>query len=277
MSSPHNAVPLSLSYYTVPELTPPEAVRVAAETGCRFVGMRLLHGQPGRDLLPIMLDAGLRRETLRTLCDTGIQVLDANSARLLPETEVAAFRPFLEVAAELGARHILASADDPDAARLLERFAALCDMASPFGLTVDIEFVPWMAISNLTRAVEIMRGAGKNNLGIAVDALHFDRSRSRLLDLAAIPRDRLRYFQICDAPADRGDDRARLIHIATKERLLPGEGAIDLVGLLRHLPRRIPVALEIPLAEPRRSMPARERVARAVASTLRVLEAAYGV
>ena len=36
------------------------------------------------------------------------------------------------------------------------------------------------------------------------------------------------------------------MHAAVSERLFPGEGAIDLVGLLRALPRGIPVALESP-------------------------------
>src|SRR5882724_11915398 len=99
-------VPLSLSYYTVPELSPPETVQVAAETGCRYVGVRLLGGQPGSDLPGIMTDPAVRREMLRCLHDSGIDVLDANTARLVPETVIADFRPFLDVAAELGARHV---------------------------------------------------------------------------------------------------------------------------------------------------------------------------
>jgi sugar phosphate isomerase/epimerase len=265
--------PLSLSYYTVPELTPPDMVRVAAEAGCRFVGVRLLNGQPGRDPAPLMLDAALRRETAQALRDTGLSVLDANSARLLPETDMPAFRPFLETAAEFGARHVLASGDDPDATRSTERFAQLADMAREFGLTVDIEFVSWMSVAGIREADRILRGAARDNLGIAVDALHFDRSGSRLDDLAAIPARCLRYFQICDAPPNRNDDRATLFHIAVKERLLPGDGAIDLIGLLRHLPRGIPVAMEIPMADLSKTVAAGERVRRAVAATRKLLAA----
>lgn len=273
--NPSAAVPLALSYYTVPELTPPEMVRVAADTGCRFVGMRLLNSQPGRDLAPLMMDQGLRRETRRAMREAGVGALDANSARLLPDTDVRAFAPFLDIAAELGARHVLTSSDDPDESRLTDRVAQLADMAGAAGLTVDIEFVPWMAVNSLQRAAELIRRAGSTGLGIAVDALHFDRSRSRIADLAAIPPERFRYFQICDAPPDRGDDRARLVHIAVRERRLPGEGSIDLVGLLRHLPRGIPVAMEIPMAELSRHLGALERVKRAVAATRRVIDEAY--
>ncbi|MBM3570873.1 MAG: TIM barrel protein [Alphaproteobacteria bacterium] len=265
------AVPLSLSYHTVPELSPLETARVAAETGCRHIGARLLGGQPGSDLPPIMTDPTLRRELRRCLTDNGISVLDANTARLISSTDIAAFRPFLEVAAELGARHVMASGDDPDEARLTANFTALCDEAAAFGMTVDIEFVPWLTISSLVVAARLVRAVNRDNLGIAVDALHFDRSRSRLSDLAALPAPWFRYAQICDAPTAWSDDRDAQLHVATTERLLPGVGGIDLVGLLRHLPSGIPLALEIPTAKLARTVPARERVARAVAATRRLL------
>jgi sugar phosphate isomerase/epimerase len=270
-----SAVPLSLSYYTVPELTPPEVVAVAAATGCRYVSVRLLGGQPGCDPMPIMTDRALRRETLNRLADTGLSVLDANTARLVPETDVAAFGSFLEVAAELGARHVLASGDDPDEGRLIARFAGLAEAAHRFGLTVDIEFVPWFSIGDLTAAERVVRAVDAPNLGIAVDALHFDRSASRCEELARLPSTWFRYAQICDAPAAWRNDREALIQTAVKERLFPGEGAIDLIGLLRALPPGIPLALEIPTARLAESVGALERVRRAVAATRRVLAAAF--
>jgi sugar phosphate isomerase/epimerase len=268
-------VPLSLSYYTAPELSPPETVDVAAATGCRLVGVRLLGGQPTGELPPIMIDGAIRRETLRRLGDTGVAVLDASTARLIADTRIADFGRFLDVAAELGARHVLASGNDPDEGRLVEHFAQLCDAAAARGLTVDIEFVPWMSIADLAAARRIVVASGRNNLGIVVDALHFDRSRGSLDELAGVPPERLRYMQICDAPAAWSADPASLLHVAVKERLFPGEGGIDLVGLLRTLPRGIPLALEIPTEALARTMDARARVTRAVAATRRVVAAAY--
>jgi len=58
------AIPLSLSYYTVPELAPPAMVGAAADAGFDFVGVRLLNGQPGRDPAPLLESPALRRETL---------------------------------------------------------------------------------------------------------------------------------------------------------------------------------------------------------------------
>jgi sugar phosphate isomerase/epimerase len=269
------ATPLSLSYYTVPELAPPAMVRAAADAGFDFVGVRLLNGQPGRDPAPLLENPALRREMLACLRDTGIKVLDASGARLVPTTDLAAFGPFFEAAAELGARHVLATGDDPDEARLADRFATLCDAAERFGLTVDIEFVPWMTLASVNDAARLVRAVAHPALGIAVDALHFDRSGSRLGDLASVPPPWLRYVQLCDAPAKWSSDRDALLHAATRERLFPGEGTIDLIGLLRALPTGIPMALEIPRETLSRTMAAPQRLQLAVQATRRVLELAY--
>jgi len=270
------AIPLSLSYYTVPELAPPAMVRAAASAGFEFVGVRLLNGQPGRDPAPLLESPALRSETLACLRDTGIKVLDASGARLVPSTDLSAFASFFEAAAELGARHVLATGDDPDESRLTDRFARLCESAQRFGLTVDIEFVPWMTLASVSDAARMVRAVAHPALGIAVDALHFDRSGSRVDDLASLPRAWFRYVQLCDAPREWGRERDELLHAATRERLFPGEGAIDLVGVLRALPAGIPVALEIPRETLSRTMAAPERLRLAVQATRRVLDSAYG-
>ena len=276
MTADPKTIPLSLSYYTVPELSPTQMVREAAAAGFDFVGARLLNGQPGRDPAPLMASSAMRRETIACLRDAGVGVLDASGARLRPETDMAAFAPFIDAAAEMGARHILASGDDPDEPRLAARFAELCELAGQSGLTVDLEFVPWMSVADLTLAARMVRTVACANFGIAVDALHFDRSRSRLSDLAALPRTWFRYVQLCDAPRAWASDRESLIHEAVSERLFPGEGAIDLAGLLRALPSGIPIALEIPTATLARTTPAAERLQRAVAATRKLLVDVYG-
>jgi sugar phosphate isomerase/epimerase len=266
--------PLSLSYYTVPELDPPEMIEVAAGCGCRHVGLRLLASQPGRDMLPIMEEGELRRAARQRLRDTGLTVLDANTARLTPTTDVADFRAFFEVAAELGARHALATGDDPDEGRLVDRLTALCEMASAYEMSVQLEFVPWLSICDLAAAAKMVERVGRANLGIALDALHFDRSGSTLDGVAAVPAERFAYMHFCDAPAVWSSDKAALLHTAVKERLFPGEGGIDLVGLLRAMPADIPLALEIPTETLARRKAARDRVALAVAATRRVVEKA---
>ncbi len=257
--------PLSLSYYTVPELTPLEAIAVAADAGCRHVGLRLLGGQPGGGEMPLVADAGLRRQVLATFRDTGVTPLDANTARFVPATKVEAFLPFLDVAAELGARHVLATADDTDDGRLADNLFALCEAAAARGLTVDLEFVPWLSVPDLSSAANLVRRCDHSALGIAVDALHFHRSGSDIAALSGLPAAWFRYVQVCDAPRlTSPPGRDALIHEAVKERLLPGDGAIDLVGLIRALPPSLPLALEIPQSALAATMSARERVVQAV-------------
>jgi len=81
---------------------------------------------------------------------------------------------------------------------------------------------------------------------VLVDALHFARSDSSLADIGAMPRHRLHYAQICDAPAEIPATTEGLIHTARCERLLPGEGGIDLAALFRTLPDDLPISVEIP-------------------------------
>jgi sugar phosphate isomerase/epimerase len=263
--------PLSLSYYTVPELSPPEAVSVAAGAGCRHVGLRLLGGQPGHGAMALMEDPALRLETCRRMRDCGITALDANTARVTPETDMAAFLPFLETAAELGARHVLATGDDTDEGRLADRIGRLCDDAAAFGLSVQLEFVPWLSVSDLRSAARLVGRVDRPNLGIALDALHFQRSFGTLTEIATVPPAWFAYMHLCDAPGEWSGDRDALLHAAVNERLFPGEGAIDLKGLLRAMPAGIPLALEIPTAGLARSTDARTRVSRAVAATRRLL------
>lgn len=276
MSFDAATIPLSLSYYTVPELTPVEAVHAAADAGFAFVGLRLLHGQPGGGEAPLMQDAALRCETMLALEARGLRALDASGARLVPGTDIDAFEPFLDVAAAMGARHVLATADDPDYSRVAERLGRLCDKAATRGLTVDLEFVPWMAVPDLAGAARLMRLIDRANFGIAVDALHFYRSGSTPAQLGALPRERLRYVQLCDAARSRPAGREGLLREATKERLPPGEGAIDLVGMLCAMPRGIPVALEVPMESRAQAVPARARLQQLVAAAREILRRAYG-
>jgi len=264
----------SLAHLTVLELPPPEVVRVAAETGCRSAGLRLLPVAPGAAAYPLQDDRPLMRETLARAEATGVAVADLEIVMLRPDTEIASFLPFLEAGARLGAKHVLVAGYDPDEARLTASFAAFCEAAAPFGLTGDLEFMPWTAVPDLSAALRLVRGAAQPNGGVLVDALHFDRSGSRVADLAAVPRDRLHYWQLCDAPAERLSTTEGLLHTARADRLFPGEGGIDLPPLVRAMPADLPVSLEIPTLELAKTVGPEERVRRAVAAARRVIERA---
>jgi len=267
--------PLSLSYYTVPELNPLETVSVAAACGCRYVGLRLLGGQPGNSETDLLKDAALRRQMIRALAAAGVSALDANTVRLVPATVAAAYLPFFDAAAELGARHVLATVDDAESTRRLDNLAQLCEIAAARDLSIDFEFVPWLQLANLEQAARLVEQCASPVPGISIDALHFYRSNSQPQQIADLPASWFRYAQICDvATRAPPPTREAFIREATEERLPPGEGVIDLGALLRALPPRIPLALEIPQLGLARSAPALDRVKHAVAATRHLLQQA---
>jgi len=79
-----------------------------------------------------------------------------------------------------------------------------------------------------------------------------------------VPKSRLRYLQLCDALPGVPADMQEIIRQARSDRLFPGEGGLDLRGLLRALPADLPISLEIPMARP---MPPYERARTALEKT----------
>jgi sugar phosphate isomerase/epimerase len=264
----------SLAFLTVFDLGPVEAVRAAAAAGYDLVGLRLLPAAPGEPDYPIMTDDRLLAETAAALRDTGVGVADVEIVRLKPETWVRAFEPFFERAERLGARNVLVAGDDPEEARLTERFAALARLAREHGLTVDLEFMPWTKVPDLAAARRIVEAAGEPNGGVLIDALHLDRSGSTLAEVRALPRGRTHYVQFCDAPADYDRSDAGLIDVARRARLMPGEGGIDLAGLARAIPPDTVISVEIPNHALAARMAAAERAALALRKTRALVEAA---
>ncbi len=263
--------PISLAYHTAPELDPVAAVEVAAAAGCSHVGLRLAGGSGGEAAMPLVADASIRRRTCARMRDLGIAPLEASTIRLGPATDRAAFRPFCELAAELGAKFVLTNADDPDRNRLVGNIVELCEVAATFGLETHFEFVAWSATPGLPAAVELQDAVARTDFRIALDALHFDRSGGRATDIVRLGPSRIGSFHICDASATYDPSRDAQIHVAVHERLLPGEGSLDLVGMLEALPPETPIAIETPMRTLARTVPASERVRRAVAATRNVL------
>ncbi|MDR5882673.1 sugar phosphate isomerase/epimerase [Caballeronia sp. LZ032] len=266
---------LSLSALTVLELTPPQMVECAARAGYDFVGLRLLPATDTEVRHEIVGATRLKRETLAALRDTGIGVLDAEILRLKPDTDVAAYEPMLATAAELGARYVLVAGNDPDEARTAARLAALCDLAQPYGLSPSLEPMPWTDAKDIVQGARIVRAAGRANTGLIVDPIHFDRAGSSTVALADLPREWFGYLQFCDAPAERPTDLDTLLYQARAERMIPGEGGLDLTGMLRALPENLPLSIETPMNQWARSADALTRATRLREATLAVLEAAH--
>ena len=112
-------------------------------------------------------------------------------------------------------------------------FGDLCDRAGEFGARVHLEFMPGTAVVDLRGALDVIEAADRANGGVLVDTFHFFRGNPDMSVLAQLPGDRVFAVQVSDAPASFHGDYGE----ATFHRLLPGDGAIDLPGILGALDR----------------------------------------
>lgn len=237
---------LSLAYLTSHRCTPAEAIAVAARQGYGFVGLRLWPNAPGAPQQHLLGQPDVLRETLAVQRDTGVGVFDLEIIRIGADFNPHTWDALYDAGAALKAKAILVAGDDTDEARLTANYARLCEVMAPYRMTADLEFMPWTAVPNAQSALRIVRNAGTPvNAGILVDALHFGRSHTTLDDIRAIPRELLHYAQICDAEAGTHFTTEQMIHTARCERLLPGEGNIDLHGLFQALPADLPISVEV--------------------------------
>ncbi|MFV3411109.1 sugar phosphate isomerase/epimerase family protein [Pseudomonas sp. NY15436] len=254
------------------ELSPAEMVECASTAGFDCVGLRLIPATPDEPQRDSVGDTPLIRETARCLRDTGVQVSDIELFRLRPETRLEDFRPALETGALLGARNAVVSGQVADFAQMTDLFAGFCELAGKYGITANLEPTPWVDICSLSTASRLIEAAGCTNAGILVDPIHFDRAGERLETLIALPAHYFRLMQLCDAPARRPSDLDTLLYQARSERLMPGDGGLNLVGLLRAMPQGIPLSLEVPMSRLAAELPAVERARRMRAKTLSLLE-----
>ena len=263
--------PIALAALTMLELTPPEMVECAAKAGFSHVGIRMLPATPTEPQYDFVGDTDLLREVERRLADTGIKVRDVEIFRIKPDIRIRDYEAAIATAARLGASELLVAGNDPDEARLIDSFASFCDLAGSYGLSANLEFMPWTDAKNLLQAARIVEQTGRDNAGVLIDPFHFSRSRSRIEDVALVPPSRFHFMQFCDVPATIPPTMDEILAEARGERLFPGEGDLDLVGLLRAVPRDLPLSLEVPTLALARTVDAVERARRALAATRKVL------
>ncbi len=108
----------------------------------------------------------------------------------------------------------------------------LSDVAD--GVPLSFEFIgrAGCSVARLDLALEIIEAVNRATVGLVIDTFHFHAGGSALADLSRVPLDRLHVLHINDAeplpPAALTD----------AHRLYPGEGAIDLQGILSALAAR---------------------------------------
>ncbi len=235
----------SLAHLTCLHCSPPDLIEIAARAGYDFVSLRPIAVTPNEPRHPLGEDKNLLKKTKTALAETGLKLLDIELVRILPDLNPRIFLPAFEAAAELGARHVLSSGWTPDVKYVTDRFAEICDLAKPFGLTVNFEFVTFASIGTLADTAAIVRAANRDSGGICIDTLHFYRSKTQLSELDVLPRSWFRFMQLCDATKEAPETTEGLIFQARADRRFLGEGGLDVAAVVSRLPE-MPYSLEIP-------------------------------
>ncbi|WP_447740828.1 sugar phosphate isomerase/epimerase family protein [Pseudomonas laurentiana] len=246
---------LGVAHLTALELAPARLVREARIAGFSAVGLRLHPVMPGAQAYPVAVGSQAMRELRAVLEGEGVRVTDIEFVSLTAHTQVADYQALLATGAELGAQSLTVSGDDDDVARLTGNFAALCALARGHGLRVDLEFMRWRPVATLQQACAVVAGAGQDNAGVLVDALHLFRSGGQVADIAAVDSRLLRAVQLCDAPLQAPANEL-IIQEAREGRLLPGQGQLPLAALLAALPAELCISVEVPSA----GLPAEQRL-----------------
>ena len=240
----------SLAYLTVSGCSPSEMIYIAARTGYDFVGLRLIPmGIPG--------EVAFRPDDKEQISsigaafkETGVGLLDLELARIVEDVDPRSYLPAMEVAAEWGARHVISSAwtaSRENRNYVIDRYAEICDLAKPLGLTVNLEFPSFSRLTNLQEAADIVRAADRSNGGILIDTLYFHFSGIRVDELEELPGKWIHFLHICDAPENIPEHKEGMVRIARDERLYFGEGCIDFSSILKRLPA-VPLSIELPHA-----------------------------
>ncbi|MDO7624596.1 MAG: sugar phosphate isomerase/epimerase, partial [Loktanella sp.] len=186
--------------------------------------------------------------TKTALKTTGLKVLDVELARITEDCDPREFEAACELGGELGATRMIMSAWTPtrdDRNFIVDCYAETCEIAAPFGLSVDLEFPSFSRLRTLDEALDIVRAADQPNGGILVDTLYLHLSRVDLSELLHVPSELLNFLHISDALPGIADTRQGMIQLARDARLYPGEGCIDFAGIIERMPK-VDYSIELP-------------------------------
>ncbi len=261
---------LSLAHLSELEVAPRELLTLAKKAGLATIGLRTMAASPGGIEYP--LRAAAEQAAMRRRIEaTGVTVLYIELVSLCETTDFSACDAMLAAGAAIGASRVVAAGDSADFSLVADRMARLCELARPYAIAVDLEFMPFRAVRSFADAMTVVTRAAQPNGHILVDALHVFRSNSDLAAIRAADRALLGSFQICDAPA-QAPPQDQLVVEARTRRLMPGHGRLDLPALIDALPADIPYGLEVPLAGQFPDLHPGDRLALQVRETRKLLQ-----
>ncbi len=238
----------SLAHLTLINATAPELVYIAARAGYDSVSPRFIPMNVPGEFSPSPVSKDQVQATKTALATTGLSVLDVELARITEDCDPRSFERALELGGELNAKRMIMSAwtnTRDDRNFLVDCYAETCELAEPYGLTVDLEFPSFSRLRNLDEALDIVRAADKPNAGILVDTLYLHLSRVDIGELLHVPGELFHFLHISDCLPGIADTREGMIQLARDARLYPGEGWIDFAGIIERMPP-VDYSIELP-------------------------------
>ena len=107
----------------------------------------------------------------------------------------------------------------------------LADIGDKYGMRISLEFLghPQATVNTFGQAYDIIQTVNRDNVGITIDCFHFHGMGSRLEDLKKADGSKIFVVHINDV------EDFPIGLLTDVDRLWPGEGAIDLEGILTTL------------------------------------------
>lgn len=259
---------VALHHLCATEVPASELVEIAAQCGIPDVSLFVRHSIRSQYAFPVVSTESEAVDLRIQMASAGVGLHNLEVFPLSPRCDVESFRPDIERGVSMGARRATAHIQDDDPVRAHENFAAFCALAREYGIAVSIEFMTFTTMKTLEQAAVFVEASNQPNASLVLDALHLRRTGGTIDMLHAVDRKLIQSVQLCDAPLVAPDDP---YGEAVENRILPGQGELPLVDILRAVEPGVLVDLEVPLGRLRdNGMPALERVRL-------TLEAANGV
>ncbi|WMT91946.1 MULTISPECIES: TIM barrel protein [unclassified Pelagibacterium] len=266
----------SLAHLTL-GATPAENIEAAAAAGFWGVGIRICGRFVGdTSFLDIIGDQAETVRLARLSRDAGVVISNISAFQFYPGLTTEHLRRVVDTVKELGSDTLVVNCFMPDREEAIELFSAYDEMARRAGARIALEYLPYSTITDLAAARAFIADSGAKTARLLIDALHLDRAGDSLEDLAALPREELAFWQICDAMKLRGPrpGNEELMQEARTARLRLGQGELPLSGLMAVLPSDLEVEYEVADASIRHLPPA-ERARAAMSDLEQFLSAAH--
>jgi 2-keto-myo-inositol isomerase len=204
----------------------------AAELSYDKVKARLDVGETCSQLARQLREAGVRPIGMLP----GILWTDAEGRDAAEER--AELQRRLDVTAELGAGALLVvpvgKVDDlpQEYAILADKLVALSDMAAARDLRLNVEFVGgWPILGTLRSCIDLLQVVNHPAAGLLFDLCNYYSGPSHLEDLVLLPPEKLFLVHVDDAR------KKPMEALGNEDRVFPGEGMLNVPGLLREIRR----------------------------------------